>query len=78
MEKNKQIIFKLFIGFICIKKINNTFNPKTVLEIGGGFGILGHILGQSKIKNFRYINLDLPPLSLITENYLMRVFGKKK
>lgn len=66
------------LGLSALKKINNNFVPRTVLEIGGGFGILGHILGQSKIKNFRYINLDLPPLSLITENYLTRVFGKKK
>ena len=77
-KKYSRSSLNYLLGLSALKKINNTFNPKTVLEIGGGFGILGHILGQSKIKNFRYINLDLPPLSLITENYLMRVFGKKK
>ncbi len=66
------------LGITLIKKIDKKFIIKNVLEIGGGFGILGHILGQSKLKNFKYINVDLPPLSLVTENYLANVFGKNK
>ena len=59
------------------KKINN-FTPKTFLEIGGGFGILGEILKHSGIKGLRYINLDLPPLSLLSEIYLSKVYSKNE
>lgn len=66
------------LGISCLKKVTKNFIPKKVLEIGGGFGILGHIFGLSKVSNLKYINLDLPPLSLVTENYLAKVFGKNK
>ncbi len=66
------------LGITCLKKITKNFVPKKILEIGGGFGILGHIFGLSKVSNLKYINLDLPPLSLVTENYLAKVFGKNK
>ena len=66
------------LGITCLKKITKNFVPKNVLEIGGGFGILGHIFGLSKIINLKYINLDLPPLSLVSEMYLKKIFGKYK
>jgi len=66
------------LGISCLKKITKNFTPKKVLEIGGGFGILGHILGLSKVSNLKYINLDLPPLSLISEIYLKKSFGDNK
>ena len=47
------------------------------MEIGGGFGILGEIFKYSGIKNFKYINVDLPPLSFLTENFLINSFGSK-
>jgi len=66
------------LGISCLKKITKNFIPRKVLEIGGGFGILGHILGLSKVANLKYINLDLPPLSLISEIYLKKSFGDNK
>ncbi len=45
-----------------------------VLEIGGGFGTLGEILSFS--KNKKYINLDIPPNSFISWNYLKNIYKK--
>ena len=40
------------------------------MEIGEGFGSVGEILYKLKINNFKYINLDLPPLNIVSEYYL--------
>ena len=66
------------LGLTFLKKKTKNFVPKTVLEIGGGFGTLGEILKFSKIKNFKYINVDLPPLSYISEQYLSKCIGTSK
>jgi len=63
------------LGLSFLKKITKNFVPKTVLEIGGGFGILGSILHSSGIKKIKYINIDLPPMSLFTEYYLSSCHG---
>ena len=60
-----------------MKKNIRKFSPKVFLEIGGGFGTLGEILYSSNIKNLRYINVDIPPLSLVSEYYLTKNFGTK-
>jgi putative sugar O-methyltransferase len=41
----------------------------SVLEIGAGFGVLGEIL-LSSIPTIQYVNVDIPPLSVITHYYL--------
>ena len=46
------------------------------MEIGGGFGTLGEIYKFSGIKNFKYINIDLPPISSLSEIYLEKIFAK--
>ncbi len=51
------------------------FRPETVLEIGGGFGTLGEILGKSNICNLRYINLDLYPMFAIAKDYVTECFS---
>ena len=66
------------LGLSFLKRNIDNFVPKTVLEIGGGFGTLGEILGKSNVKDFKYINLDLPPLFLISEAYLKKCFGEEK
>ncbi len=58
------------LGLSFLKKVAPDFVPSKVLEIGGGFGTLGEILLNSSIKNFKYIDLDLPPMFLIAEEYL--------
>ena len=35
-------------------------------------------MSSSGVKNIKYINVDLPPMSLITEYYLSSCFGKHK
>jgi putative sugar O-methyltransferase len=66
------------LGLVFLKSKTKNFIPKTVLEIGGGFGTLGEILKFSNIKNFKYINVDLPPVSYIAEQYLIKCFGSSK
>ena len=63
------------LGLCFFKKTVKNFTPKIILEIGGGFGILGSIFNSAGIKKFKYINIDLPPMSLLTEFYLSSCFG---
>ena len=65
------------LGLTLLKQNSKNFIPNTVLEIGGGYGVLGEILKYSGIKKFKYINIDLPPLSYVTENYLKKSYGSK-
>lgn len=59
-------------GLLFLKKYIGNFDNKIFMEIGGGFGSVGEILHKLKIKNFKYINLDLPPLNIVSEYYLKR------
>lgn len=65
------------LGLTFLKQNSKNFIPSTVLEIGGGFGILGEILKYSGIKKLKYINIDLPPLSYVTESFLEKIYGSK-
>ena len=58
------------LGLTFLNAFAHDFRPKTVLEIGGGFGTLAEILEQSNLLKFKYINLDLPPMFLISEAYM--------
>lgn len=49
--------------------------PRTVLEIGGGFGTLGEILLSSNIDGLRYVDIDIPPTSFVSQWYLQQVAG---
>ena len=66
------------LGLSYLKKIAPHFVPQKILEIGGGFGTLGEIIFKSSIKNFRYINLDLPPLFIIAREYLKSATKKNE
>jgi putative sugar O-methyltransferase len=46
---------------------------RSVLELGAGFGVLGEILLQSD-PTIQYVDLDIPPLSVIAHYYLSSVF----
>lgn len=50
--------------------------PTAVLEIGGGFGVLGEIL-LSRDPAVRYVNLDIPPLVTVSSYYLKTLFGDR-
>lgn len=49
--------------------------PRTLLEIGGGFGTLGEILSQAGIPGWRYIDIDIPPTATVAEWYLRNAVG---
>ena len=50
--------------------------PRTVLEIGGGFGTLGEIWSQAGIENWKYIDIDIPPTQSVADYYLKSVLGE--
>jgi putative sugar O-methyltransferase len=50
--------------------------PRSVLEIGGGFGVLGEIL-MRRSKAVRYVDLDIPPLLTVASYYLHELFGER-
>lgn len=50
--------------------------PRTFLEIGGGFGVLGEILMQ-RDEHARYVDLDIPPLLTVASYYLTTLFGDR-
>jgi len=61
-------------GIVFLKQNTKNFVPKTILEIGGGFGSLAEILKFSGIEKFKYLSIDLPPLSVVSEYYLKKIF----
>jgi putative sugar O-methyltransferase len=50
--------------------------PRSFLEIGGGFGVLGEILLR-RDEQARYVNLDIPPLLTVSSYYLSTLFGSR-
>ena len=52
--------------------------PRTILEIGGGFGTLGEIWSQSQVPNWKYIDIDIPPTQFVADHYLKAVLGEDK
>jgi putative sugar O-methyltransferase len=48
--------------------------PKSFLELGGGFGVLGEIV-MSRDPDARYVNCDIPPLLTVASYYLTTLFG---
>lgn len=64
------------LGLAMLKKHLNGDVPRTVLEIGGGFGTLGEVLGAAGISDLHYIDIDIPPTSFVAQYYLSEIFGK--
>ncbi len=63
------------LGISFLKKHLGEYRIQTVMEIGGGFGSLGEILlGDSRNHCF-YIDVDIPPLAMVSAWYLGQVFG---
>jgi putative sugar O-methyltransferase len=48
--------------------------PRSFLELGGGFGVLGEIV-MSHDPQARYVNADIPPLLTVSSYYLSTLFG---
>ncbi len=65
------------LGLAMLKKHLKGSVPKTVLEIGGGFGTLGEIMTGAGIEGLRYVDIDIPPTSFVAQSYLTSVLGEK-
>jgi len=73
-KKYSRSALNYILGLSLLKKhLKPNDEIKTVLEIGGGFGTLGEIL--SFTKDIKYINVDIPPTSFVSWNYLQNIFG---
>jgi putative sugar O-methyltransferase len=64
------------LGLALLKKHLDGDVPRTVLEIGGGFGTLGEVLSSAGIDDLKYIDIDIPPTSFVAQHYLGEVLGK--
>ena len=65
------------LGLSLLKRHTDLSSIKTVLEIGGGFGTLGEILGRAPSKGIKYIDVDIPPTHFAAEYYLKENFGSQ-
>ena len=63
------------LGLSFLKRHLGSEVPKTVLEIGGGFGTLGEIWASSGVPDWRYIGVDIPPAQCVADYYLKSVLG---
>lgn len=64
------------LGLALLKKHLSEDVPRTVLEIGGGFGTLGEVLYNANIDDLHYIDIDIPPTSFVAQHYLSEVLGQ--
>ena len=48
--------------------------PRSFLELGGGFGVLGEIV-LARDPAARYVDVDIPPLLTVASYYLTELFG---
>lgn len=51
--------------------------PRSFLELGGGFGVLGEIV-LARDPDATYVNCDIPPLLTVSSYYLTRLFGDER
>jgi len=65
------------LGLSLLSRHADVSHIKTVMEIGGGFGTLGEILGKSTSQKFKYIDIDIPPTSFVADFYLASIFGRE-
>lgn len=65
------------LGMAMLKKHLDGDVPRTVLEIGGGFGTLGEVLSGAGIEGLRYIDIDIPPMNFVAQQYLTQVLGEE-
>jgi putative sugar O-methyltransferase len=66
------------LGLALLKKHLDGDVPRTVLEIGGGFGTLGEVLSSAGIEGLRYIDIDIPPTNFVAQHYLGKVLGTER
>lgn len=64
-------------GLAFMKKHVDTSKIKSILELGGGYGVLGEILLTAG-ENLFYVNVDIPPLAAVSTYYLSKVLGQDR
>lgn len=74
-KKYSRSSLNYLLGLVMLKKQLKGFVPRTVLEIGGGFGTLGEILYKSGLTGLKYIDVDIPPTSFVSQKYLTSIVG---
>ena len=74
-KKYSRSALNYLLGLSLLKRHTDLSSIKTVLEIGGGFGTLGEILGKAPSKGLKYIDVDIPPTHFAAEYYLKANFG---
>ncbi|OFE17606.1 hypothetical protein BA895_15275 [Humibacillus sp. DSM 29435] len=64
---------------LCLAALSRhvTEPPRSFLELGGGYGVLGEIV-MSRDPEARYVNLDIPPLLTVGTYYLTELFGRDR
>ena len=65
------------LGLSFLNSIDCNFEPRTILEIGGGYGSLAEVIGKSNLNGFKYVGLDLPPMFLLAKDYIEKCFSDK-
>lgn len=76
-KKYSRSSLNYLLGLALLKKHLGDEVPKTILEIGGGFGTLGEIFYHAGIHNHCYIDIDIPPISYVAEKYLKQIYGRE-
>ena len=76
-RKYSRSALNYLLGLSLLKRYTDLSGIKTVLEIGGGFGTLGEILGKAPARGLKYIDVDIPPTHFAAEYYLKANFGSQ-
>lgn len=79
LARNKEGWTKPYLNYLlCLSALSQHVDepPKSFLEIGGGFGVLGEIL-LKRDPDARYVDLDIPPLVTVSSFYLRSLFGER-
>lgn len=79
--RNQDVAFgRAYLNYLlCLSALSRHVEapPRSFLEIGGGFGVLGEIL-LSRDPATRYVDIDIPPLLTVASYYLTELFGKDR
>lgn len=61
---------------LCLAALSHHLDapPRSFLEVGGGFGVLGEVVMQRE-PEARYVNLVIAPLVTVASYYLSTIFG---
>lgn len=74
-KRYSQAMLNYLKALAYLKKSVDTDTIETVMEIGGGYGVLGEAFLKSPSKPYFYLNVDIPPLAWVSTRYLQAVFG---